>query len=271
MNTKIKIIGFTGKAGAPPIQSHGVKRNKQAKYVAPTTPVQDPNAAINSGGTGGTPGVTRIRVVRSYADKNQVVSRLVLINIDPTTKAEVVVDDSTFWILENPWLNNQQAVIPTKQASCIPLGFYNASILPGNTRGKVVFARGFSDGKGGHKPITSNGVTRTDILWHQGGNTKWDGVGSPWSIGCLLFATSDIIKNKDNNGFFYQTAKSGKAINTGKVSNDARDRFFDFIASKMNLKGSDDFDFEVVVAGTGNATSYPKLNIHLPANDKYFG
>jgi hypothetical protein len=263
-----KYTGFAGKAPAPPISSHGVKRNKQAKY---TPPVTTPTTPVTPGTPGGTPGVTRIRVVRSYADSNQVVSRLVLINIDPTTKAEVVVDDSTFWILENPWLNNQQAVIPTKQASCIPLGFYNASILPGNTRGKVVFARGFSDGKGGHKSITSNGVTRTDILWHQGGNTKWNGVGSPWSIGCLLFATSDIIKNKDKNGFFYQTAQSGKAINTGKVSNDARDRFFDFIASKMNLKGSDDFDFEVVVAGKGNAASYSKLSIHDPANDKYFG
>jgi len=262
-----KYTGFTGKASAPKISSHGVKRNKQAKYVE-SPPAQDPNANTPST-PGGTPGVTRIRVVRSYADSNQVVSRLVLINVDGNGK-ETVANDQDYWVLECPWLNNQKATT-SQQSSCIPLGFYNATIQYKNKRGKIIRTNGFANGKGGSTSIKSNGVVRDGILWHPGGNTKWIGKNPDvrWSIGCLLFATSAIINNKDKNGYFDQTVKSGAF--TGYVSNDARDKFMDFLANSMNLKNGNSFDFEVVVAGTGNAASYSKLNIHDPVNNKYFG
>ncbi len=260
-----------GAVGTPPkIKTATINVIKDPKWK-PSTPSLNSN--INSGGTGGTPGVTRIRVVRSYADQNQVVSRLVLINVDPTTKAEVVVDDSSFWILENPWLNNQQATMAL-QSSCVPLGYYNATIEPVNKRGRIIKVNGFSDGKGGDTSITANGVTRTGILWHPGGNTIWVGKDpdvNRWTTGCLLFATKDIINNKDSNGYFKQTAETGYGDMGGKVSNTARENFFTFLASKMNLKDNDEFDFEIVVAGTGTAANYPKLNIHDPVNNKYFG
>jgi hypothetical protein len=259
---------FDGNIGSPPkikTKTINVIRDPRWKPSAPST---SSSTSINSGGTGGTPGVTRIRVVRSYADSNQVVSRLVLINVDSSGK-ETVLDDDKFWILENPWLNNQKAVTKTKQGSCVPLGFYNAYIEPANKRGRIIVVNGFSDGRGGSNPITASGITRSSILWHPGGNTKWNGVEKPWSTGCLLFATKDIINSKGSNGYFTQTAKS--APGGGYVSNTAREDFFTFLANNMNLKDNDEFDFEIVVAGTGNAKNYPKLNNHLPANDKYFG
>ena len=39
----------------------------------------------------------------------------------------------------------------------------------------------------------------------------------------------------------------------------------------MNLTNGDLFDFEIVVAGTGNAAGYSKLSIHQSVNDRYFG
>lgn len=263
-----KYTNFSGKASAPAIKSHGVTRNKQVKYV-PSPPTEN-TEDITPSTPGGTPGVTRIRVVRSYADQNQVVSRLVLINVDGNGK-ETVANDQDFWTLECPWLNNQKATM-AQQSSCIPLGYYNAEVQYKNKRGKIIRVNGFSDGNKGYKAIKSNGVTRDGILWHPGGNTKWVGLDPDtkrWSIGCLLFATSAIINNKDKNGYFNQTVKSGAF--TGYVSNDARDKFMDFLANKMGLTNGNTFDFEVVVAGTGNAANYPKLSIHQSANDKYFG
>ena len=254
----------------PPLKTTTVKVIKDPRFKPSNNP-NDASDSIVSGGTGGTPGVTRVRVVRSYADENQVVSRLVLINVDGSGN-ETIIDDSSIWMLENPWLNNQKATI-SQQSSNVPLGYYNAKIEYTNRRGKIIRLQGFSDGSGGSKSITSNGITRTGVLWHPGGSTKWKGLNPEterWSTGCLLFADSNIINNKDSNGYFTQTAKSDYG-GLGLASNTSREKFFDILANKMNLKDGDLFDFEIVVAGTGNAASYSKLNIHQPANDKYFG
>jgi len=256
-----KYTGFTGKASAPPIKSHSVTRKKQVKFV-PSPPAQDPNANTPST-PGGTPGVTRIRVVRSYADSNQVVSRLVLINVDGNGK-ETVANDQDYWVLECPWLNNQKATT-SQQSSCIPLGFYNAKIEYGNKRGKIIRTNGFANGKGGSTTIKSNGVVRDGILWHPGEWTKWKGYDPDtqrWSIGCLLFTTSNIINKSDKNGYFDQEISDSRKT---------REAFFTFLDNNMNLKNGNSLDFEVVVAGKGNAANYSKLSIHDPVNNKYFG
>jgi hypothetical protein len=255
----------------PALKTTKVTVIKDPRFKPSNNP-DDSSDSIVSGGTGGTPGVTRIRVVRSYADQNQIVSRLVLINVDGNGN-ETVIDDNSIWMLENPWLNNQKATM-SQQSSCVPLGYYNAKVEYVNRRGKIIRILGFSDGSGGNKSITSNGITRDGVLWHPGGNTKWKGLDPEkdrWSTGCLLFATSAITNTKDSNGYFIQTAESDYGTAGGKTSNVSREQFFDLLANKMNLTNNDLFDFEIVVAGTGNAAGYSKLSIHQPANDRYFG
>lgn len=192
-------------------------------------------------------------VVRSYADANQTISRGVILKEDGS-----VLNDQDIWFIENPWLNNQKATV-NQQASSIPLGFYSSKNEYVNRRGKVVRVDGFSNGE----DIKSNGVKRGGILIHRGGDTKWKNVPvlNRWTNGCILFVPPSIINFKNNNGYYYVTQD---------VSNGVRDKFFNILAS-MGLNDGDKFDFEVVVAGTGNAARYSKLSIHRPENDKYFG
>jgi hypothetical protein len=209
--------------------------------------------AIVPGKKGGTPGKVRLMVVRSYADQNQTISRGVILREDGS-----VINDQDIWFIENPWLNNQKATI-NQQASSIPLGFYSATNEYVNRRGKVVRVNGFSNGT----DIKSNGVLRDGILIHRGGDTKWKNkaVLDRWTNGCILFAPSSIVSTKNNAGYYYTTEN---------VSNGVRDKFFNILAS-MGLNDKDKFDFEIVIAGTGDAARYSKLSIHRPENDKYFG
>jgi hypothetical protein len=236
---------------------------KKAPGISPlspgvTTPVTAPPPSsvplvIVPGKKGGTPGKVRLMVVRSYADANQTISRGVILKEDGS-----VLNDQDIWFIENPWLNNQKATV-NQQASSIPLGFYSSKNEYVNERGKVVRVDGFSNGE----DIKSNGVIREGILIHRGGNTKWKNVPvkKRWTNGCILFVPSSIINFKNNDGYYYVTQD---------VSNGVRDKFFNILAS-MGLNDRDKFDFEVVVAGTGNAARYSKLSIHRPENDKYFG